>query len=74
MGQYMGFLKMKFSLLWNMTGRLDQQHYIAICLKGRILIIPSSPNNISQEVCSLAKANYFCDLEFIQHAGVQRDF
>lgn len=48
----MDFLKIKFSPLWNMTGRLDQQRYTTIYLKGRIVITPSSPNNISQEVCS----------------------
>ena len=70
----MGILKIKFSLLRNMTGRLDQQRYTTIYLKGRIVITLSSLNKISQEVCHLAKGNYFSELEFSQHAGVQRDF
>lgn len=51
----MSFLKIKFSLLGNMTGRLDQQCYTTIHLKGRIIITLSSLNKVSQEVCSLAK-------------------
>lgn len=70
----MSFLKIKFSLLWNMTGRLDQQCYRTIYLKGRIIITLSSLNKVSQEVCSLAKGNYFWELEFSQHAEVQKDF
>lgn len=38
-----------------MTGRLDQQCYTTIHLKGRIIITLSSLNKVSQEVCSLAK-------------------
>lgn len=74
MGYYMGFLKIKFSLLWNTIGRLDQQRYTTIYLMGRIVITLSSLSKISQEVCSLARGNYFCELEFSQHAGLQRDF
>lgn len=57
-----------------MTGRLDQQCYRTIYLKGRIIITLSSLNKVSQEVCSLAKGNYFWELEFSQHAEVQKDF
>lgn len=65
---------MKFSLQCNMTGRLDQQCYTTVYLKGRIIITLSSLNKVSQEVSSLAKGNYFWELEFSQHAEVQRDF
>lgn len=60
-GLIYGFLKTKkytgFSLQWNMTGRLDQLHYTTVYVTGGIVITPSSLNNISQEVCSLAKGN-----------------
>lgn len=70
----MGCLKIKFSLLWKTIGRLDQQFSTTIYVKGRIVITLSSLDKISQEVCSLEKGNYFSELEFSQHAAVQRDF